>query len=890
MNERNLFISALQIESAAGRAAYLDEACGDDADLRRRVAVLLAAFGQAGSFLEQPAANTGATSEAPQAGPSLSNALAEGPGAVIGPYKLLQQIGEGGMGTVFMAEQTHPVQRKVALKIIKPGMDSRQVIARFEAERQALALMDHPNIAKVLDAGTTDKGRPFFVMELVKGVPITRYGDEHRLTPKQRLELFVPVCQAVQHAHQKGIIHRDLKPSNVMVCLYDGKPVPKVIDFGIAKAAGSRLTEKTLFTELGQVVGTLEYMSPEQAQLNQLDIDTRSDIYSLGVLLYELMTGTTPLERKRFQTVAFLEVLRLIREEESPKPSTRLSTTEGLPSIAANRGLEAKQLSGLMRGELDWILMKTLDKDRNRRYETPNGLALDIQRYLNDEAVQACPPSAWYRSRKFARRNKAALAFAACLLVMLSVLTGSLGWVARDRAMRRSDLEREVNRAVADAEQLQGQSKWPEALSAAQRARGLLAGADIDTELRQRIDDLESDLAMVLRLEEIHGQPVQPDFHTGEELDAGYANVFRDYCIDIEVLEPAEAAQRIRGRSIRQQLATALDDWAGMRRRKPGDQSWKTLVEIARAADPDEWRTRFRDALLRGDRQGLERLAESVPIKQLSPGTLYLLGKALLEIGAMDSGMNLLQNAQQQYPGDLWLNDILAAASLWGFRPWRLDDALRYYTAVLAIRPDNYRCHDMVGLILRQKKSLSAALVAYSRAIALRPDNPNCWMSRGHVYDEMGQQAKAIADFQEAIRLKPDFALGHNDLAWLLATSSDAKLRNPVLAVELAAKAIELAPKAGNFRNTLGVAHYRTGDWTASIQALENSVELRKGGDSFDFFFLAMTHWRLDHKEQARKWYDQAVTWMDENAAHDAELLRFRAEASELLGIDKKKD
>jgi len=424
VNERDLFIAALQIDDPAKRSAFLDVGCGEDAELRLRVEALLKAFAQAGSFMQQPAA-AGATSAMPPGGHPLIGASAEAPGTVIGPYKLLQQIGEGGMGTVFMAEQTVPVQRKVALKLIKAGLDSQQVIARFEAERQALALMDHPNIAKVLDAGTTEGGRPYFVMELVKGMPVTRYCDEHHLMPRQRLELFVPVCQAVQHAHQKGIIHRDLKPSNIMVCLYDGKPVPKVIDFGIAKATGTKLTERTLFTEFGAVVGTLEYMSPEQAELNQLDIDTRSDIYSLGVLFYELLTGTTPLERGRLKEAAFLEVLRLIREEEPPKPSTRLSTTERLPSIAANRGCEPKQLGGLVRGELDWIAMKCLEKDRNRRYESANGLAADVQRYLADEAVEACPPSASYRFRKFARRNKAALATSALVLGFL--LLGIVG-------------------------------------------------------------------------------------------------------------------------------------------------------------------------------------------------------------------------------------------------------------------------------------------------------------------------------------------------------------------------------------------------------------------------------------------------------------------------------
>jgi WD40 repeat protein/serine/threonine protein kinase/Flp pilus assembly protein TadD len=411
--------------SAEERRAYLDTACGDDDALRREVEELLGHHGQLGEFLEAPAAAQPGTSafEADRGPGGHGPKSGEGPGTVIRAYKLVQEVGEGGMGTVYLAQQTEPVKRLVALKVIKPGMDSRQVIARFEAERQALALMDHPHIAKVLDAGTTATGRPYFVMELVKGVPLTRYCDEHRLTPRQRLELFIPVCQAIQHAHQKGIIHRDIKPSNVLVAPYDGRPVPKVIDFGIAKATGQQLTEKTLVTGLGAVVGTLEYMSPEQAELNNQDIDTRSDIYSLGVLLYELLTGTTPLQRKRLKEAAVLEALRLIREEEPPRPSTRLSTTEELPSIAANRGLEPRKLSGLMRGELDWVVMKCLEKDRGRRYETANGLALDVQRYLADEPVLACPPSAAYRLRKLVRRNKALIT--TIVLVSAALVAGT---------------------------------------------------------------------------------------------------------------------------------------------------------------------------------------------------------------------------------------------------------------------------------------------------------------------------------------------------------------------------------------------------------------------------------------------------------------------------------
>ena len=354
MNEETLFHLACE-KPPDERAAFLDEACAGDTALRQRLEILLAAHEHPASFL-QPATRDNGNGEAPDGGRTVfQSGVQEGPGTVIGPTSSLQQIGEGGMGVVFMAEQSHPVRRTVALKIIKPGMDSRQVIARFEAERQALAMMDHPNIARVLDAGTTDSGRPYFVMELVKGVPITKYCDEHRLTPQDRLELFVQVCQAVQHAHQKGIIHRDLKPSNVLVAQYDGKPVPKVIDFGVAKATGQQLTERTMFTGFGDVIGTPEYMSPEQAELNQLDIDTRSDVYSLGVLLYELLTGTTPLEHKRVKEAALLEVLRVIREEEPPKPSTRLSTSRGAAEHRRQprAGTEEAERAGAGRARLD---------------------------------------------------------------------------------------------------------------------------------------------------------------------------------------------------------------------------------------------------------------------------------------------------------------------------------------------------------------------------------------------------------------------------------------------------------------------------------------------------------------------------------------------------------
>ncbi|MFM9996995.1 MAG: tetratricopeptide repeat protein [Phycisphaerales bacterium] len=437
------------------REAYLDAACRGDAALRSEVQSLLKSHDEAGRFLADPTAHLPASAAEADTiiggAATVADVLREGPGTKIGPYKLLQLIGEGGFGSVFMAEQEKPVARKVALKIIKLGMDTRQVIARFEAERQALAMMDHPHIARVLDAGATETGRPFFVMELVKGDPIVEYCDKNNLSIEDRLELFAQVCNAVQHAHTKGIIHRDIKPSNILVSTQDGRSSAKVIDFGIAKATASKLTEKTLFTEHRQLIGTPEYMSPEQAE-GSMDIDTRTDVYSLGVLLYELLTGTTPFSGKDLRSAAYAEIQRIIREVEPPKPSTRISqNTDTIASVAAKRHTEPKRLGTVVRGELDWIVMKALEKDRQRRYETANGLAMDIRRYLTGEAVLAAPPSTAYRFKKFIRRNRAMVSAAGAVAVALMVGMIAFAWQASIADQQRIIAQDNEQKAVDEA-------------------------------------------------------------------------------------------------------------------------------------------------------------------------------------------------------------------------------------------------------------------------------------------------------------------------------------------------------------------------------------------------------------------------------------------------------
>jgi serine/threonine protein kinase/Flp pilus assembly protein TadD len=1004
-----IFCSAIDIDSPEERRALVERACAGDANLKQHVERLLHAHFHGRGILDAPV----------QPRATVAEPLGETAGTVIGPYKLLEQIGEGGMGTVWMAQQTEPVKRLVALKVIKAGMDTRQIIARFEAERQALALMDHAHIARVLDGGQTPPAyaggspRPYFVMDLVKGVPITKYCDDHHLTPRQRLELFLPVCQAVQHAHQKGIIHRDLKPSNVLVALYDGRPVPKVIDFGVAKAAGHSLTDKTLVTGFGNLVGTLEYMSPEQAEVNQLDIDTRSDIYSLGVLLYELLTGTTPFTKKDLEKAGMLEMLRLIREEEPSKPSTKLSTAEGLPTLAANRGTEPAKLTKLLRGELDWIVMKALEKDRTRRYETANGFAMDVQRYLSDEAVLACPPSARYRLRKFARRHRSGLAVAALVLLFLVLLGSGAGWTWRDRTARAAARASQLEQATERAELLQLQGRRGEALAALERARLLAREAEPAPAVTERIDSVQDllaaegrDDAFVAQFEAIR-RDVQTEVNfenntfTTRAAFPRLRDALEQYGIAMGVTPPSAVVTAIQQRpaAVQTVVVAALDECLRQVQTPQADRgTFEWLLEVLRTVDSDPWRNAIRGTWQHP--QTLPDLVKDLDVRRHPPSFL------LIVVGAMPlaspSRLELARRVQFAYPGDFWANHALGILLR---RAGKHAEAIRYHTAALAIRPDNPGVLVNRAVALRRAGESEAAIADLQRAIALAPRYAAAYNNLGNALQDRKQPEAAIRAYRTAIELDPELASAHYNLGnvlfymnkldeaiaayrkaadcdpsdgqihsrlaetyarcgrWdqaavaygralaldaparqaiahdpdpghlafhaprlLLAGDTDGYCRlctrvigklgdahephtaylvarlcalapgavpDPARVVQIAERAVR-AERAPHHLHTLGLAHYRAGQFDDAIKHLHSSIAGKWNANAANWLVLAMAHHGSGRIDEAQQWFNLAVRWMDDRGGnalrslHELDTLAcmvLRREAETRLGL-----
>ncbi|MHC4954862.1 MAG: serine/threonine protein kinase, partial [Planctomycetota bacterium] len=760
MNEETikaLFQNALELPPHK-RAEFLDQACGDDVAVRREIDALLHDHEAAGDFMSEPTG--GGVSDAEEPSPEA--------GTVIGPYTLIDRIGEGGFGVVYVAEQSAPVRRRVALKVIKAGMDTREVVSRFEAEKQALALMDHPHIARVFDAGSTPGGRPYFVMELVKGVPIHEYCDHARLPLRERLDLFAQACDAVQHAHHKGIIHRDLKPSNILVAMQDGAPVPKVIDFGVAKATGVQLTEATFQTRFAQMIGTPQYMSPEQAEMSALGIDTRSDVYSLGVVLYELLTGSTPFTLEEMKRATFDELRHMIREQDPPTPSARLTGLNGNGrKVARARRTDIKRLAKTVHGELDWIVMKALEKDRTRRYETASRLADDIDRYLENRPVEAGPPSVVYRARKFARRNRGALSIAAVVLVALV----SASWVYLDRAAEREEVEGAIRISLADAETAHGEGNLEATRAAVQRAEGLVAAGKADPELEADVRTWRNDLDMLTSLDKARmaRAAVKDDVFDRVRGTRAYREAFRTYGAAVD--EPGAAA-RIGSSRIRNDLLVALEDWidSGMgpavppsltdsrlahiaRRQKRGDLPWALLDQV----DRDPWRTRLRAAARSGDGEVLRALAAEPAVAQQRPTARIFLAHALVRNDDLALAVEVLRRAQEAYPGDFWVNHDLGSQLL-RHDPGARRDVIGYYRAAIAIRADSPGVFVNLGNVFEDEGELDDAERNFRSALKLKPDYVSAGVGLATVFEKRGQMDAALEQYREVVKRAPKSA------------------------------------------------------------------------------------------------------------------------------------
>jgi serine/threonine protein kinase/tetratricopeptide (TPR) repeat protein len=900
MDERDIFMLVIQAPDRAQGAELVNELCGQDHVLRQRVESLLDVHGRAVSFLESPPADFLATND--------QTCISELPGMVIGPYELLEKIGEGGFGVVFLAEQVQPVRRRVALKVIKPGMDTRQVIARFEAERQALAMMDHPNIAKVHDAGATENGRPYFVMELVQGVPITEYCDKCHLTTNERLKPFITVCQAVQHAHQKGIIHRDLKPTNILVAIQDGHPAPKIIDFGVAKAIDQRLTQHTLTTTFAQMVGTPLYMSPEQAELSPLGVDTRSDIYSLGVLLYELLSGTTPFDKERLHAAAFDELRRIILDEEPPPPSSRISTLAAdlAMTVAERRRTDARRLSHTIRGELDWIVMKCLEKDRNRRYETPNSLARDIERYLRDEAVQACPPSMTYRLRKFVRRNREPVL--AATLVTLALL-GGIAASAR-QAVR-------ATRAEGQALQAQGQAHRAvnDYFSLISEDEALRYEPALQP-LRRKL--LESALAYYEEfVREEHSSPqlraemaatcsrialLTFELGTGEDM---FVWLEKSNAIIQELLDEQHDVSKYPSLTAGQRwLVGASSMWVSDR-----EKAYRVL---------EKWEQIGQELVNRYP--AISGFQNDLAASYLALSKLYKGTDIAKALEYAKKSRHIWETLSHDHPRVPEYRAALASSicftailRVYAQQPGALkekESSEKIYRDLVGEFPDvpGYReglaqLQEDLGFVREHYGDYENAEAAYRDMIhsyeKLQSKYPTSiqfqlgilrgrmWL--GELLWNNDAQAAAMEQFQQALLLGEK--IGESDLiasyyfAYFLANCADPTFRDAQRAIKLADKVVKQVSDYGDCWITLGWALYRADQYEAAVKALETGTGMFTNYDTCTAqFFLAMANHKLRKKEEALRCYNMGVAQM--NKEYDMfEYRRIRAEAEKLLGI-----
>ena len=832
-------------------------------------------------------------------------------GFIIGRYHLLQKIGEGGMGEVWLAEQKEPVRRRVALKLIKAGMDTREVVARFESERQALALMDHPAIAKVLDAGSTPQGAPYFVMEYVAGVPITTYCDNHRLNTRERLELFMHVCEGVQHAHQKAIIHRDLKPSNILVTEVDGHPAPKIIDFGVAKALTQKLTADTMFTRVGALVGTPEYMSPEQALSSGEDIDTRTDVYSLGIIFYELLAGVHPIDLRK---VAFEEFLRRLREDDPPKLSTKFRAQDPATSteLARKRHTEPPALIKQMRGELDSIALKALEKDRARRYGSPSDFALDIARYLNNEPVLAVPPSVAYRASKFARRYRVALVTAcAFALVLIAAAVISI------RQSIRANKEAAVAQAVNDF--LQNDML---AQASAANQSGPSAKPDPDLKVRTALDRA--------------AQRISGKFDQQPEVEAAIRDTIGQTYLDLGLYPQARAQlehaleldRRVFGerdprtlKVISQAGRIALDQGRYAEAEKLLNQVLEAQRRVLGAQHPDTLDTMY---FLAGDYNSQKKYtqAETLDNQILEirrrvfgaehPGTLkatYGLADDYVQQGKYAQAEPLLTQAIEiqrrvlgpEHPDTLNSMNFLA---LDYDREGKFGQAEALDRQILDIRrrvlgpehPNTLMSMNSLGYVCYEQGRYAQAEALFSQALEIQrrvlgPGHPSTIISTVNLakdYEAQGKYSLAAALYRGLVASTPNDPFLLNTLSWYLAASTDPGQRSPAEALPLARRAVQVMPDSGDTDNTLGLVEYRNDHWDQAISSLNRAVDLHKAApDPTDFFFLAMAHGRRGDKSEAEQFFQRGVEAASKKEPIDPELKMFWREAAGVLGKPK---